>query len=157
VESSQVIQLGMVCPVCALSAGSSLLFFLCFTWPLGAFWSRGIASSSQNIEHPAWRTSIAGDHLQLLYHFDLVEDMFKGRIPFFQLQRFPNWSNHFLSQMNTVSEPSCAEKKPCKKRNEIADTITPRRLILFTFVSSSVALILICWLYVGYFIILNTY
>ncbi|MDF3128812.1 hypothetical protein P0Y35_06365 [Kiritimatiellaeota bacterium B1221] len=66
------------------SAGISLLLFCSFTWPLPSLWNQGIPSSSQNIEHPAWRHSIPGDHLQLLYHFDLVEDMFKGRIPFFQ-------------------------------------------------------------------------
>lgn len=61
----------------------SLLLFVANTWPLPRFWNRGIPSSSQNIENPAWRTSIPGDHLQLLYHFDLVDDMFSGRAPFF--------------------------------------------------------------------------
>lgn len=38
----------------------------------------------QNHEHPPWRVMIAGDHLQLLYHFDLVNDMLTGQIPWWQ-------------------------------------------------------------------------
>lgn len=63
-----------------LSGVGSLFLFVWVTWPLVNFWSQGIPSSSQNIEHPAWRNTIPGDHLQLLYHFDLVADMFSGRI-----------------------------------------------------------------------------
>ncbi|MEX2606380.1 MAG: hypothetical protein WD708_03465 [Kiritimatiellia bacterium] len=66
-----------------LTGIASLLLFMWISWPLPRFWSQGIPSSSQNIETPAWRTSIPGDHLQLLYHFDLVDDMFSGRAPFF--------------------------------------------------------------------------
>jgi len=61
----------------------SLALFLAMTWPLPRYWAEGIPSSAQNIETPAARAAIPGDHLQLLYHFDLVGDMFSGRIPFF--------------------------------------------------------------------------
>ncbi len=39
--------------------------------------------SSQNIERFAARSMIPGDHLQLLYHFQLAEDFLIGRIPAF--------------------------------------------------------------------------
>ncbi len=64
-----------------ITAAGTLLLFLVLTWPLGKFWNEGIPSSAQNIENPAWRSSIPGDHLQLLYHFDLVSGMFSGEIP----------------------------------------------------------------------------
>lgn len=65
------------------TAIGSLVLFVAMTWPLPRHWTEGIASSAQNIEHPPARMSISGDHLQLLYHFDLVDDMLSGRIPWF--------------------------------------------------------------------------
>jgi hypothetical protein len=62
---------------------SSLLLFVILSWPLARFPAAGIPSSAQNIEQPAWRYSIPGDHLQLLYHFDLMRAMWHGRIPWF--------------------------------------------------------------------------
>ncbi len=37
--------------------------------------------SSQNVEKGHARAMLPGDHLQLLYHFELVRDMLRGRIP----------------------------------------------------------------------------
>jgi hypothetical protein len=53
-----------------LLAGATLLLFAVFSWPLPRFARQGIPSSAQNIEQPAWRSSIPGDHLQLLYHLN---------------------------------------------------------------------------------------
>jgi hypothetical protein len=53
------------------------------TWPLPAFVSRGIPSSSENIEVPSHRAMIEGDHLQLMYHFWLFSDMLRGETPWF--------------------------------------------------------------------------
>lgn len=59
----------------------SLLLFVILTRPLLLHWTTAIPSSAQNHEIPPVRESIPGDHMQLLYHFDLVADMFSGRIP----------------------------------------------------------------------------
>lgn len=66
-----------------LTAVGTLLLFFIWTQPLMFHWSEGIPSSASNLESPAWRTAIAGDHLQLLYHFDLAADMVEGRISWF--------------------------------------------------------------------------
>ena len=66
-----------------LTCVGSLLLFLSWTAPLSQHWTTGIPSSASNLEEPAWRTGIAGDHLQLLYHFDLAGDMVNGKIPWF--------------------------------------------------------------------------
>ncbi|HAL92213.1 MAG TPA: hypothetical protein DCM68_04220, partial [Verrucomicrobia bacterium] len=63
---------------------ASLLVFLFLSWPLARFAGTGIPASAQNVEQPPWRYSVSGDHLQLLYHFDLMRDMLHGRIPWFQ-------------------------------------------------------------------------
>jgi len=65
----------------AVSVPVALCIWLIFSWPLPRYCASGIASSSQNIETPAVRTLIPGDHLQLLYHFQLVSEMLRGRIP----------------------------------------------------------------------------
>jgi hypothetical protein len=67
--------------VLAGTAVLSLAVFIWISWPLTNYWSEGIPSSAQNIENPSWRYMIKGDHLQLLYHFDLVRDQITGRIP----------------------------------------------------------------------------
>lgn len=63
---------------------AAFILSLVLSWPLAQFAGRGIPSSAQNIEQPAWRYAIHGDHLQLLYHFDLMGDMLAGRVPWFQ-------------------------------------------------------------------------
>jgi len=52
-------------------------------WPLPAYVSNGIPSSSENIETPSHRKMIEGDHLQLMYHFWLFADMLRGETPWF--------------------------------------------------------------------------
>lgn len=60
-----------------------------FTWPLPLHFVSGIPSSDRNLEKGHVRTMIPGDHLQLLYHFRLVEDMLHGDIPpFYNLYEF---------------------------------------------------------------------
>ena len=59
------------------------LIWAVLSWPLPRYAGRGIPMSSQNIERQSARAMIPGDHLQLLYHFQLVEDFLEGRIPFF--------------------------------------------------------------------------
>jgi hypothetical protein len=54
------------------AAAASLLLFGVMSWPLARQVTEAIPSSAQNLEHPPWRTMIPGDHLQLLYHFDLM-------------------------------------------------------------------------------------
>lgn len=70
------------------SAGMTLvltaLVWTVFSWPLPRYAGRGIPMSSQNIEWHSARTMIPGDHLQLLYRFQLAGDFLSGRIPFFQ-------------------------------------------------------------------------
>lgn len=73
--------------------GSFLLFAL-VSRPLLSFWSSAIPASAANQESPAWRAEIAGDHMQLLYHFDMVYDMLRGRIPWF----------HNIWEFNTGSD-----------------------------------------------------
>ncbi|MBP7829860.1 MAG: hypothetical protein KA248_08080 [Kiritimatiellae bacterium] len=69
-----------------LFAGTLLLtlaVWLAFTWPLPRHFTDGIPMSSQNVEKGHARAMMPGDHLQLLYHFELVRDMIAGRIPWF--------------------------------------------------------------------------
>ena len=54
-----------------------------FSWPLPRFLRHGIPMSSQNVEQGHVRAMLPGDHLQLLYHFELARDMVAGRIPWF--------------------------------------------------------------------------
>jgi hypothetical protein len=62
---------------------ASILLFVLVSWPLPRFLTSGIPASAHNIEQPAWRYSIHGDHLQYLYRFDLMRDMLTGRIAWF--------------------------------------------------------------------------
>jgi hypothetical protein len=67
------------------SAGIAVLVTLAvwalFAWPLPRYAASGIPSSDRNVEQGHMREMIPGDHLQLLYHFQLVADMAAGRIP----------------------------------------------------------------------------
>jgi hypothetical protein len=58
--------------------------YLWLTRPLAAHWTSAIPSSSRNVERPSIRSMMPGDHLQLLYHFELARGMLSGRIPWFQ-------------------------------------------------------------------------
>jgi len=62
-----------------LSAAAWLLF----SWPLPRHAIKAIPSSASNIEPGHVRTMIAGDHLQLMYHFWLLEDSLFGKTPWF--------------------------------------------------------------------------
>jgi hypothetical protein len=55
----------------------------CFSWPLPRHVTTGIPSAARNVEKDNHRDMIAGDHLQLLYHFWLLSDMIRGRTPWF--------------------------------------------------------------------------
>jgi len=61
---------------------ASLLLFAWFTWPLPLNIVDGVASSHRP-ETGAPRYSIPGDHLQLMYHFDLMKGFLTGRTPWF--------------------------------------------------------------------------
>ena len=54
-----------------------------FSWPLPRYLTRGIPSSSTNIEKYNSRTLVKGDQLQLNYFYWLFSDMVKGETPFF--------------------------------------------------------------------------
>ncbi len=69
--------------IIALSILATMLLFALLSWPLPRFITSGIPASAHNIEQPAWRYGIFGDHLQYLYRFDLMSDMLQGRIPWF--------------------------------------------------------------------------
>ena len=61
----------------------TLIVWVLFTWPLPLYLFTGIPSGAKNVEKHHVRTMIAGDHLQLLYHFWLAGDMACGRTPLF--------------------------------------------------------------------------
>lgn len=61
--------------------GFTVGLWACFTWPLPAELGRAIPASHDGGGVPAVRETIPGDHLQLLYHFTLAQDMMTGRIP----------------------------------------------------------------------------
>lgn len=63
--------------------GLTLAVWLVFSWPLAPHLRDGIPMSSQNVEKGHARAMVPGDHLQLLYHFELVRDMLAGRTPWF--------------------------------------------------------------------------
>ncbi|MBP7831080.1 MAG: hypothetical protein KA248_14310 [Kiritimatiellae bacterium] len=65
------------------SLGVSLLLWMLFSWPLPRHLFDAIPASSQNVEEGQRREMIPGDHLQLLYHFDLLRGMLAGRTPWF--------------------------------------------------------------------------
>ncbi len=72
---------GRCVSVLGISLVVSFFVWLVVSWPLPRYVTTGIPSSSQNIETPAVRTMIAGDQLQLLYHFWLFADMVRGAFP----------------------------------------------------------------------------
>lgn len=65
-----------------LSLLASLLLFTALTWPLAPEAATAIVSSHRP-EPGGSRLTIPGDHLQLLYYFQLVEDFLTGRTPWF--------------------------------------------------------------------------
>ena len=67
----------------SLSLLITLAVWLLFSWPLPRYVSKGIPSSSLNLEKGSVRAMIPGDHLQLLYQFWLTGDMLRGRTPAF--------------------------------------------------------------------------
>lgn len=66
-----------------LSLPFTLTIWLAFSWPLARYATKGIPSSSSNIEKYGVRRMISGDHLQMLYHYWLFADMVAGKTPFF--------------------------------------------------------------------------
>jgi len=66
----------------ALLAGATLIAGI-LSWPLPRHAAKGIPYGARNPEQPPIRYNIAGDHLQLIHHFELVYDMFTGKIPWF--------------------------------------------------------------------------
>jgi len=69
--------------VFVVSLLATILLGACFSWPLPIHFRSGIPSSAHNIEKDKTRHMIAGDHLQLLYHFWLFSDMLSGHTPWF--------------------------------------------------------------------------
>ena len=64
-------------------AALALALWAAFLRPLPAHVARGIAYTSYAGDAPA-RTLVQGDHLQLLYHFDLFDSYLRGRLPWFR-------------------------------------------------------------------------
>jgi len=60
-----------------------LLVWGLFSWPLPRHFLCGIPSADRNVEKYHAREMIAGDHLQLMYHFWLASDMLRGKTPLF--------------------------------------------------------------------------
>ncbi len=54
------------------------------TWPLARYARQGIPASAHGEAGPPARYMVAGDHLQLLYRFELVRDMLAGGTPWLQ-------------------------------------------------------------------------
>ncbi|MGI5869214.1 MAG: hypothetical protein ACOX9C_07215 [Kiritimatiellia bacterium] len=59
----------------------ALVLHLAFMWPSPRHFGEGIPCTSYNTEATGARMLVPGDHLQLLYHFQLVRGMLSGRIP----------------------------------------------------------------------------
>jgi len=59
-----------------------LAYLLAVIWPLPRYFSRGIPSSSTNIESPCARNMISGDHLQINYFYWIFSDMLQGKTRF---------------------------------------------------------------------------
>jgi hypothetical protein len=76
-----------------------LLLWTVFSWPTPRVFFSGIPSSARNAERGHVRTMIAGDHLQLLYHFWIAGDMIAGRTPLF----------HNLYEFNTGEDADRVE------------------------------------------------
>lgn len=62
---------------------AAVLLWAVFSWPAALEFGRAIPSSLHNVGREAPREMIPGDHLQFLYHYELVGDMLAGRIPWF--------------------------------------------------------------------------
>ncbi len=59
-----------------------MLLWALFSWPLARHFTSAIPATERSGEGgPAVRSLVAGDHLQLLYHFWLARDMLAGRTP----------------------------------------------------------------------------
>ena len=71
------------------------LVALLLSWPLPPYAAQGIPYGARNPEHPPIRYNIAGDHLQLIHHFELVYDMLTGKIPWF----------HNVYEFNVAGDP----------------------------------------------------
>lgn len=61
---------------------AAMFLFGWFTWPLPRYVTRGIVSSHRP-EVGAPRYAIPGDHLQLMYYFDLMKGFLTGQTPWF--------------------------------------------------------------------------
>ena len=61
---------------------ASLFLFALFTWPLPQYFKEGMISSHRP-EVGAPRYVIHGDHLQLMYHFELMKGFITGETPWF--------------------------------------------------------------------------
>jgi len=71
------------CRVLICSLLLTIPVWLLFSWPLPKHFAGGIPSAAENREKDGVRYMIQGDHLQLLYHFWLAQDMISGKTPFF--------------------------------------------------------------------------
>ncbi len=58
------------------------IYLAAVIWPVPRYFSRGIPSSSTNIEAPVARHMISGDHLQINYFYWIFGSMLKGETPF---------------------------------------------------------------------------
>ena len=61
----------------------SAILYAAFLWPSTRYLADGIPYTAYNAETADARMLVPGDPLQLLYHFQLVRDMFAGRVPAF--------------------------------------------------------------------------
>lgn len=59
------------------------LVWIWFTWPLPKHLLSGIPCAGYSVERNPVRAMVAGDHLQLMYHFWLLGDMIRGDTPWF--------------------------------------------------------------------------
>jgi hypothetical protein len=78
------------------------LLWAWFTWPLPQHALSGIPWTGHSTERNPVRTMVAGDHLQLMYHFWLLGDMIRGGTP---------WFNN-LYEFNTGHDDSGYRPKP---------------------------------------------
>lgn len=65
------------------SIALGLVIWTVVSWPLPLHVAEGIPASARNAEAENVRNMIPGDHLQLMYHFWLVDDMLSGKTPLF--------------------------------------------------------------------------
>ncbi len=69
--------------VLGITLGVSLLAWGLFSWPLPLHVSEAVPLSAKDTEANGIRRMVEGDHLQLMYHFWLFDDMLKGQTPWF--------------------------------------------------------------------------